>query len=537
MAILDRVHEYSGLLRGLRAYFAHAPTLEEAKATIREHIERREDLFLAMARERFCVPGSPYQPLLGLAQCGYRDIEMMVRQRGLEATLDALRRAGVYLSFEEFKFGGEVRREGRVFQLDPAQFIAGQGTSLLSLRSGATRSAGTWSPRSIEHFVSGALQFAVMLAVFDDGGAPILCWLSGFPTGAGISTWFRLARLHRPALRWFSLTPMPRGMRGRHELILRTVLAVAKRAGLRLPPPEYTPVNEVGKVLDVVLKTLATSGRCLVMTPTSCAVRLSAEACRRGASLDGVQFITNGEPLTPGKAEEIRRAGAAASSRYSINEVGPVGMPCGAPIEPDDMHFLSTTLAMIPHQRQFGDLTVDALMLTSLLPTDPKLLLNVEIDDFATIDERRCGCLWDELGCRTHLARVRSFTKLTGEGTTILGSNCVHVLERVLPEAFGGSSVDYQLVEAEDQAHLTRLYLLISPRVGPLNDGAVLRRFGEALQTTERRPMGGKRPIWDEAQTIRVIRREPVATRAGKLLPFHTIGAAASMEFRIDPTS
>ncbi|MGH2670444.1 MAG: hypothetical protein ACRDH5_15240, partial [bacterium] len=258
------------------------------------------------------------------------------------------------------------------------------------------------------------------------------------------------------------------------------------------------------------------------------AVRLSAEARRRGEALRGVQFITNGEPLTPGKAEEVCRAGARVASRYSMNEVGPVGVPCGVPAEADDMHLLTTTLAMIPSRRQFGDLTADALMLTSLAPTAPKLLLNVEVDDFAKIEQRRCGCLWDELGCRTHLADVRSFTKLTGEGTTLLGSNCVHILERVLPEAFGGSSVDYQLVEAEDEARLTRLYLLISPRVGPVQEAAVLRRFGEALEATASRPMGGKRTIWEQAQTIRVLRRDPIATGMGKLLPFHTLGVASA---------
>lgn len=525
MSILDRLSEYPGLLRSLAEYFEQPQTLEDAKAIIRDRIARRDELFLTMARERFCTPTSPYRPLLDLAQVGYRDLEVMVRQRGLESTLEALRRAGVYLSFEEFKLGGEVRREGRVFHVSPAQFNGQGASNLMSVRSSGSWSAGTWSPVSVGFFAARAPEFAIMLDMFADQGAPIFTWLSGFPAGSGIIVWFLMARAGRPATRWFSLTPMPGGLRARHRLMFRTAHTVAKRAGLRLPAPEYTPVGQVGTVLEAVLEALRTAGQCVVLTPASCAVRLAAEARRRGEALRSVQFVTNGEPLTPGKAEEIRRAGARVACRYSMNEVGPVGIPCGAQAEADDMHFLSDAMALIPNRRQFGDLTVDSLMLTTVLPTALKLLLNVEIDDFATIQRRHCGCEWDELGCRIHLMNVRSFTKLTGEGTTLLGTNCVHILERVLPETFGGSSIDYQLVEAEDEEHLTRLYLLISPRVGRVEAGAVLQRFTAALEATSTKPLGGRRPIWEQASSIRVIRRDPIATGIGKLLPFRTLGA------------
>ncbi|MGH2406005.1 MAG: hypothetical protein ACRDGN_16325, partial [bacterium] len=205
---------------------------------------------------------------------------------------------------------------------------------------------------------------------------------------------------------------------------------------------------------------------------------------------------------------------------------GSAAAPCGDPVEVDDMHFRADVLAMVSSPRHFEETVVNTLMFTSLLPTAPKLLLNVEMDDFAVIAERECGCVWHDLGCRTHLSGVRSFTKLTGEGTTLLGSNCVDILERVLPAAFGGSSVDYQLVEAEDEAHLTRLYLLISPRVKAVDEAAVLRRFGDALEATAARPLGDRRTLWEQAQSIRVVRRDPFTTGIGKLLSFHTLGAA-----------
>jgi len=108
---------------------------------------------------------------------------------------------------------------------------------------------------------------------------------------------------------------------------------------------------------------------------------------------------------------------------------------------------------------------------------------------------------------------------LTGEGATVLGTNCVHIIEEVLPKTFGGQSVDYQLLEVEDEHHLTRLSLLVSPRLGPLDEQALRNRFISALDAQER----GGIPLWRQAETIQVIRQDPVYTMGGKLFPFHTM--------------
>ena len=46
--------------------------------------------------------------------------------------------------------------------------------------------------------------------------------------------------------------------------------------------------------------------------------------------------------------------------------------------------------------------TVDAFNFTSLLPTAPKLLLNVEIDDYGLIETRSCGCPLESYGFTEH---------------------------------------------------------------------------------------------------------------------------------------
>ena len=128
----------------MAALFATPLTIEGCQATIRRHVEQRDALFLAMVRDRAFAPGSPHRVLFDLARCEYRDVEIMVRQRGIEPTLDALRRAGVYLSFEEFKNGAEVRRDGHVLRFTAGQFDSSGGGGGITRRSGGTRSAGTW---------------------------------------------------------------------------------------------------------------------------------------------------------------------------------------------------------------------------------------------------------------------------------------------------------------------------------------------------------------------------------------------------------
>jgi hypothetical protein len=525
--MIDAIASFFRTYRSLEGFFSAPLTPETSLATIRRHVEQRDALFLAMMRDRAFTQGSPYRALLDLARCEYRDVEVMVKQRGVEPALDALRRAGVCLSFEEFKNGAEVHRGGRVFRFTPDQFDPPNPSGGIGMRSGGTRSAGTWIFLPIEHLaLTHTPQYGMTLGMFAPGQTPVLTWQLGFPSGAGQASWFSLAKLRRPADRWFSLTQIPRGIGGRWQSVFRAARFLAKRAGIAVPLPEYTPVAEVARVMDAIRAALARAGRCLVVTTPSCAVRLAAEARGSAASLRGVTFLTGGEPLTTDKIEDIRRSGAAALSQYSVTEAGgSVAGPCGAPSEPGDMHFRSDALAMITNPRTIGDVSVDAIMLTSLLPTAPKILLNVETDDFGRIEQRACGCLWDQAGCTTHLLHIRSFTKLTGEGTTLLGSNCVHIIERVLPSTFGGSSVDYQLVEAEDEQHLTRLFLFISPRVGPLDEQAVLLRFAEELQGTATRPLGGRRQIWEQAGSVRVVRQDPISTGMGKLLPFHTLGA------------
>jgi hypothetical protein len=162
---------------------------------------------------------------------------------------------------------------------------------------------------------------------------------------------------------------------------------------------------------------------------------------------------------------------------------------------------------------------VDAFNFTTLLPSAPKLLLNVESDDYGIIETRSCGCPLETYGYTEHLREVRSFRKLTGEGVTLVGSDMMYVLEEVLPSRFGGGPLDYQLLEEEDQKGMTRLSLLISPKVQIRDESEVIATVLDALKQKSRAHRAIE--LWKQAGTMRIKRQEPIWTGHGKFMPLH----------------
>jgi hypothetical protein len=193
-------------------------------------------------------------------------------------------------------------------------------------------------------------------------------------------------------------------------------------------------------------------------------------------------------------------------------------MGCASPIGPNDLHVLSDLAAVIQSPRHLGEgmPTVSGFCLTSIAPTAPKIMLNFEVDDFGILEKRSCGCPLEAFGYDWHVRDIRSYAKLTGEGVTLVGTEMLHVLEEVLPRRFGGGPLDYQIQEEEDADGLTRLVLRVSPRVGAIDDGAVLRAVADGLQ---HRSAAGSyaEAMWRQAGSLRIRREEPVWTPLGKL--------------------
>jgi hypothetical protein len=199
-------------------------------------------------------------------------------------------------------------------------------------------------------------------------------------------------------------------------------------------------------------------------------------------------------------------------------------MGCANPVDGTDVHFFSHRLALIqrPQTVPGSDAKVNGFCYTSLVSSAPKLMLNTESDDFGVFERRSCGCLLEDAGLTHHIRQVRSARKLTGEGITLVGSDITRIMEEVLPARFGGSTLDYQLVEEEDPSGFTRMTLLVSPDVAIADDSEPVRVLLEALGNGELRA-DVARSVLSAAGSVRMRRERPVPSSRGKLPPFKTV--------------
>jgi hypothetical protein len=180
------------------------------------------------------------------------------------------------------------------------------------------------------------------------------------------------------------------------------------------------------------------------------------------------------------------------------------------------VHLLMDKLVALRRPKLTPTGSVDTLIYTTLLPSSPKLLINVESGDFAEGSVRSCGCPFGLLGFDQHLTGIRSYEKLTSEGVTFLGTELLRLVEEVLPTTFGGYPTDYQLVETEE-AGVTRLLVIVSPRLGALDETSVITCV---LDTLRAYPGGhAMTQQWIQAQTLKVVRILPYQTASAKILP------------------
>jgi hypothetical protein len=252
------------------------------------------------------------------------------------------------------------------------------------------------------------------------------------------------------------------------------------------------------------------------------ALRVCLAAQEAGFDLAGATVRAGGEAVTPAKVEAMERAGVRCIPGYGTVETGSLGLGCGRPAAAGEVHLLADAVALIDHPYAVAGAggTVPTFHLTTLLDTAPKLMLNCQTDDYGIVEQRACGCEFEACGYTTHLRDIRSYSKLTGEGVTLIGNEMLRVLEEVLPAQFGGSPLDYQLAEEEDAQGFTRVYLVISPRVSIPSEAAVVAAVLNGLGGSS--PMAdAARAVWQQSGTLQIRRGEPVLTARGKLLPLH----------------
>lgn len=533
--MLSDVVSFARYAAGLRRHLRETLTLEDCRRIARSGLETREQAFLhVLERAVYGNARSPYRALLRAAGVESTDVAQLVRDVGLEATLERLHAEGVYVSLDEFKCRRPIERAGLHLAVRPEDF---DSPLLGAAYSGST--GGSRGPRrrvlvDFEHRTHGAVYHGLFLDAFQLMDRPVGVWRASPPGAAGIGTVLGFTKVGKRVERWFSHNRLvPRRGVVKDVVFTAYTVAASRRTAIPLPWPEHVPLPNAATVAAWLAAKRRAGAPALLNTTASSGVRACLAAEELGLDISGTFLRLGGEPFTEAKAAAIARAGGIAVSNYSMSELGRVGVACAAPAALDDLHLTTDHLAVIQRQREVGaGARVGALLYTTLRPNAPKVMLNVESDDYGTLETRDCGCPLGELGFTTHVHGVRSYEKLTSEGMTFIGSDLIALLDDVLPRRFGGAPTDYQLVEEEVDG-VPRVALVVSPGVGPLDETDVV---DVVLRSLARGPgykamMAG---VWRDGRTLRVVRREPYATGAGKVLPLHVRREEAAREAAVD---
>ena len=504
-------------------WFVRTPVrLAEARARLREDVASRAARLLDRLRnDIFGRPGSLYHRLFLHAGCQFADVESMVRRDGPEAALELLFEAGICLTVDEFKGRMPVVRGSLRIEARPEDLRSPRAAYHLPASSGGSRSSGT--PVLIDfRFVRACAANWLVCADVWQGAR----WRVGDWETPGAGARFRLlkfAAAGRLPAAWFSqVDPGDPALPGIFRWNIRALRAASAMAGRPLPAPRFAPVSDPTPVARWLSAELAQGVTPLLFTFPASAVRLSLAAAERGIDISGARFLLAGEPVTAARLAALERQGAVGIPRYGSMECGAIGYGCPRGEHPDEVHLLSNMHAVIQAGAAGAALGLppQALLITNLHPRSPFLMLNVSMGDQAAMRRRDCGCPWAELGLRTTLSGIRSFEKLTGGGVTFFGTEVVPILEDLLPARFGGAPTDYQLVEEEAPDGQPLLFLVVHPSLGTLDTASLadffLTALGEASASSR---MMAQR--WRDANILRVARRSPSISPAGKILHLH----------------
>ncbi|MGD9015033.1 MAG: hypothetical protein PVI33_03310 [Candidatus Omnitrophota bacterium] len=523
MSVLNRVRKYSRFCTGMGRFLKQPLSLETSRQIISNQLKTREEQFLNIVRKAiFENNRSPYLRLLKLAGYNFEDIKNLVVSNGIERSLGILADKGVYITFDEFKGYAKVVRNGSSFDFKESDFDNPFLSSYFDVHSGGTRSPGTRTMIDFDFLLQEAAQRAAVLDVYGLLQAPCILWFPILPGNAGVMNIFRQAKIGPAPIKWFSQVDK-RTIRPSIQDQLGTAFMVymGRFFGSNIPKPEYIDLKEADKIAEYLAAVINKFSQCSVWTYVNSAIRICIAANQRRINLKGVSFFISGEPITDIKLEEIASSGARAIPYFAFVEGGITAFGCANRHAPDDMHFLSNRMAVITRKKQLKDThnAVDSLLFTSLLPESPKILLNTETGDEAVLSSRKCGCGLEKAGLSSHIQDIHSFEKFTCEGMTFMVSDFRRIAEEILPRKYGGSSTDYQIQEEYDPSGITFINIIVSPRVGQVNDTqlikTVIQELGKAKSAARLMAQ-----VWARADTIRIQHIEPIPTKRGKILSF-----------------
>ena len=524
MAVLADLSSALHYSRGLRDYWRAPVDVPGLPEQMRGWLGQRETAFLQMMqRAVFGHLGSPYLALLCAAGIDADDVVALVADHGIEATLDRLHDAGVYVTLDEFKGHTTTLRRGAVeIPISATSFDNPHTTSHLAAATGGTRSGGTHLAIDLSDMLYELPGRYVNLRTHGLAERPFAMWRAAPPSLAMIRAALVGLKLGTPLVRWFSPTRPGLGpTSGKSALVTWNTLLLSRLMGHRIPYPQYVPVDQAETVARWMAEQTARQRWITMYVTVSLGARLCLAARSHGLDISGHGLRLSSEPVTDSKAALFREAGLAWAAGYGMTDAGSLGISCGNAAHTDEMHVLTFRCAIRPRPHDYAGLPepIQALYLTIFSPQSPKVLLNVESGDHATPIERSCGCLVEQLGFTQRLHTIRSYEKLTSAGMHFMGSALLDVLEMALPERYGGGPTDYQFVETEQDGE-TRVRLVIDPDIGPLDEAQVAEFVLEELG---RRTRAGRMQteVWRSGHTLQIERARPYVTSAAKIQPLH----------------
>jgi hypothetical protein len=510
---------------GLRQFLRSPLSAEQCRAIVAASLAGRERNFLRLVRRAvYGYPASPYRRLLAWAGVEYGDLERLVLADGVEGALERLFDAGVSVELDEFKGRRPIRRPGLTIDVSAESFdnplLAGE----FEVESG-----GSTGPRRRMKIDFDLLTYDAACRYFHFAAvgaesAPLAIWRGVPPDSSGLKHGLIAAKLGRPMERWFSPIPLsfhPRAL----PFAAITLYAVnaSPLFGGRIPAPEHVPLSDGLPVAQWLADKVRQGTPGVLSAAANNVVRACVAAKEAGLDIAGTIFRVGGEPFTEAKHRLVAELGARAFSGWSMSEAGPLGGGCANREAVDEVHLFRGKIAVFDRPKMLadGESEVQALYLTTLLPSTPKIMLNLDTGDYGVLSRRACGCLLEQIGFTDHLHTIRNYEKLTAGGIQFLGSDIIELVEEVLPRAHGGHPADYQIVEEQDGA-VTQVSIVVSPRIALADEQAVVntvlqflasRNSGNALMAS----------FWQQGRTLRVQRREPYVTPASKTPPLRVL--------------
>lgn len=516
----EKFGHYARFAAGMSEYL-RTPAHCDPLALLRLQLERREEIWLRTLRAGvFDRPGNPYARMFSIAGIEYGDLCAAVRSDGLERTLERLSVAGIHLTHDEYKGKQPIVRGGCEIPGSRAAFANPFARGGIDVTSSGSRSRGI-SVRRPNHFQLhmdsyGRLEsrefgldrraFALLM--------PIL------PAAAGLTVGLRAARMGYSPEFWFALGGTAADS-GHYRLLTNFLVTQARLRGVQMPYPRHLEANDFLPPAQWLARCRAQRIDCALRAFVSPAVRTVAAALDAGFDISGTRFFVGGEALTAGKRRMIESAGCEVYPCYVISEIGSIGFACSRMRTGNCVHLFSDSVAVISWRRPppMSKTPIDVLLFTPLLPCAPQILINADMGDAGTlVEDSSCDCEFARAGLRRQIHGIYSYAKLTGLGVTLVGTEIVGLLERQLPDRFGGGPTDFQLVE-EEGVHQTELTLRVSPRVAERDLGKIRDTFLQELQGYYGGALASR--VWRHAGALRVVRADPLTTSSGKVLNLH----------------